>query len=568
MRAANPALADFSRGREGWHVLPNHIPREERERYRAAGLWRDAVLTDALDEHRRRRPDKVAIVERRRDGGTTTLTFAELAERADRIASGLAAAGVGAGDVVSLQLPNWWEFTAVYLACVRLGAVCNPIMPIFRHHEVRGILGRTGSRVLVIPDTFRRFDFQAMVADLRPDLPALETVFVVGDDVRPPHRPFRELWEGPSRTGSWPRPDPDRVTQLLFTSGTTGRPKGVLHSHNTLLAPVFASAARLRMGEADVIFMASPFAHQTGFEYGMAQGVLLGATTVYLDQWDPALAWDLMAEHGVTYTMAATPFLMETVREAARRGASLPTLRYFVSAGAPIPRAAVEEAAVRLPGTRVLAGWGMTENGLVTMNGPDDPPEKVYTTDGSPQPGMEVAVHDENGRPVPPGVEGHLKVRGSQNLVAYLGEDEATFRTAFDGDGWFRTWDLAVMDRDGFIRITGRAKDVINRGGEKVPVAEVEELVYRHPKVREAALVAMPHPRLGETSCLYVVAQEGEPPTLGEIVAHLRAAGLTPQFLPERLEVVPSLPRTPSGKIQKYLLREDIARKVAAERAS
>jgi cyclohexanecarboxylate-CoA ligase len=542
-------------------VIANLIPAADRARYRAAGLWRDAILTQALDRWAATQPDKTAIVECRRDGGITRLSFAELRQRADRIAAGLAEEGVRAGEVVSLQLPNWWEFTALYLALVRLGAIINPIMPIFRAHEVSRILAETASRVLVIPAAFRRFDHQAMIAELQPRLPALQRVFVVGGAPRQPFASFDRLWARPSAAPSSPPPDADAVTELLFTSGTTGRPKGVLHSHNTLLAPVFACAGRLGLGEDDVIFMASPFAHQTGFDYGMVQGVLLGCTTVYLDQWDPALAWQLMADFGVTFTMGATPFLADSVREAARREAALPALRYFIAAGAPIPRAIVEEAGRRMPSLRVLAGWGMTENGLVTINGPADPADKVYTTDGSAQPGMEVGIFDEQGAALPPGREGYLKVRGSQNFVGYLG-DEAGYRASFDSQGWFQTWDLAVQDAEGYIRITGRAKDIINRGGEKVPVAEVEELIYRHPKVREAALVAMPHPRLGETGCLFAATHDGQELTLEEVVAHLRAAGLTPQFLPERLELVDALPRTPSGKIQKYLLREAIAAKL------
>ena len=542
-------------------MIANLIPAADRARYRAAGLWRDTVLTQALDRWADAAPDKPAIVECRKDGGITRLTYAELRERTDRIAAGLAAEGVRAGDIVSLQLPNWWEFTALYLALARLDAIINPIMPIFRAHEVVRILGDTASRLLVIPATFRRFDHQAMIAELMPRLPALERVFVVDGAPIEPFRAFGDLWARPSAAPQRTPPDPDGVTELLFTSGTTGSPKGVLHSHNTLLAPVFACADRLGLHQDDVIFMASPFAHQTGFDYGMVQGVLLGTTTVYLDQWDPSLAWQLMADYRVTFTMGATPFLADMVREAARRAASLPALRYFIAAGAPIPRAIVEEAGRRMPSLHVLAGWGMTENGLVTINGPTDPIAKVYTTDGSPQPGMEVRIADEGGQTLPAASEGYLKVRGSQNFVGYFG-DEAGYRKSFDADGWFQTWDLAAQDAEGYIRITGRAKDVINRGGEKVPVAEVEDLIHRHPKVREAALVAMPHPRLGETGCLFAVPHEGQQLTFEEIIAHLRGAGLTPQFLPERLELAAALPRTPSGKIQKYLLREEIAKRL------
>jgi cyclohexanecarboxylate-CoA ligase len=315
------------------------------------------------------------------------------------------------------------------------------------------------------------------------------------------------------------------------------------------------------MDDTTVILMASPLAHQAGFMYGAMMGPLLGAKLVLQDIWQPDEAAALIEAEGVSYTMGSTPFLADLTDCPALKRHDISTLRTFVSSGAPIPRVLVERAVERL-GCAVISAWGMSETGSVTTTRPDDPPEKIFGTDGVALPGMEVRVTDERGKPQPVNTEGTLQCRGIGNFVGYFNRPDAS---AGDADGWFDTGDLATMDADGYIRITGRSKDIIIRGGENIPVVEIEELIYRLPAVQSAAIVAMPDERLGERGCLFVVLQPGAMLTFGEVVAHLVWHNAAKNYFPERLEIIPEMPRTASGKIQKYLLRER-ARALAAMR--
>jgi non-ribosomal peptide synthetase component E (peptide arylation enzyme) len=307
--------------------------------------------------------------------------------------------------------------------------------------------------------------------------------------------------------------------------------------------------------------MASTLGHQTGYLYGFCLSLLLGATSVWMDMWSAAEAARLIAVERVTFTMGATPFLRDLTYAAS--GHDLHSLRLFISAGAPIPRALVQDARKRL-GCAISAGWGMTENGLVTCNGLADPEDKVFSTDGSPLPGMELRVTDPDGREVPAGTEGDLLVRGPAQFVGYF-QRAAYTAEAHTADGWFRTGDRATLDGDGYVSITGRSKDVIIRGGENIPVAEVENLLYTHPKIAGVAIVAMPDPRLVERACALVIPQAGQSITLAEISAFLETHQLARYKFPERLEIVSEFPMTPSGKIQKFRLRELLADRLAAE---
>jgi cyclohexanecarboxylate-CoA ligase len=378
-------------------------------------------------------------------------------------------------------------------------------------------------------------------------------------------QPFTVLtdtaWEArPGRRGL-PGTDPDAVHEVIFTSGTTGEPKGVMHTPNTVLASVWPVLERLDLSERDVILMASTFAHQTGYLYGVCTTLVLGATGVWLDVWSAETAAQLVERERVTFTMGATPFLRDLTYVPGRH--DLSSLRVFISAGAPIPRPLVADARARL-GCSISPGWGMTENGLVTCVGPRDPQAKVLATDGAPVPGMELAVVDPGGRPLPAEAEGDLLVRGASQFVGYYRRPDFT-RESHTADGWFRTGDRARIDADGYLSITGRTKDLIIRGGENIPVAEVESLLFTHPGVAAVAVVGMPDARLGERACAFVVPKPGAALTLAELVAWLDRQQLARQKFPERLELVDEFPMTPSGKVQKYRLRQLIADRLARE---
>ena len=529
-----------------------------RARMVAQGFWHDRTINDDLDACVAAHPDKLALTAVQVDTGTVTrFTYAELARMADRIAVGLTRLGVGRNDIVACQLPNWWQFTLTYLACSRIGAVVNPLMHIFRERELSFMLRHGEAKLVIAPKTFRGFDFEAMVTGLQPSLPDLQHVVVVGGTGA---NSFEALLSGPEWEKASDaqdiltrhRPGPDDVTQLIYTSGTTGEPKGVMHSANTVMANIIPYAQRLVLGADDVVLMASPMAHQTGFMYGLMMPIMLQASVVLQDIWEPKQAIALVQSEGATFTMASTPFLTDLARTVAETGQGVPTLKTFLCAGAPIPGPLVEQARAAL-GAKVVSAWGMTENGAVTLTRLDDADERSFSTDGLPLPGVEVRVVDIDHHDLPAGEAGKLLLRSCSNFGGYLHRPHLN---GTDADDWFDTGDLARIDAQGYLRITGRSKDVIIRGGENIPVVEIESLLYRHPAVAMAAIVAYPDERLGERACAVVVPKPGLGIDLPAIQAFLKEQKVAIQYIPERLIVRDALPSTPSGKIQKFKLRE------------
>jgi cyclohexanecarboxylate-CoA ligase len=549
------------------------------EVFRARGWWRNETALDDLRGAVARHPGRAAIVAYQADGGPPqTLTFAELAAATERIAGALAALGVGRGDIVAIQLPNCWQYTALCLACARVGAAVNPLLTILRRREVEFMMQRTGARVCVTPVELRGFSHARMLADVQAAVPTLAHVVLLDTG----HEAFVKHYQslraagrepGPQPPGpvldfgqfflghAWeraPRPGmaeagPGDLAQVMFTSGTTGEPKGVMHSHNTLYSLTRAESQSLRLTGEDIITMGSPMTHQAGYAYCFLMPMLLGATAVYQDTWDPALMLRLVEEQRVTFAMGATTFLADAISEQSRAPRDLSSLRVFACGGSPIPPTVVERAGQVL-GVRVHALWGMTENGTVTITRPDDPPEHAAISDGSPVEWMDVRITGPDGSPVAPGETGRLQVRGASQCLGYLGRRDL-YESALAPGGWFDTGDLARDDGHGGIRIAGRVKDLVVRGGEKIPVVEVEAALLRHPGVRDVAVVGYPDERLGERACAVVVC-DGAPPTLDDLTAHLAELGMAKQYWPERLEILPDLPKTPSGKIQKYLLRD------------
>jgi cyclohexanecarboxylate-CoA ligase len=528
----------------------------------ARGYWPDRTINEYLDACLAECPDKLALTAIRVEAGDARrFTYRDIATLTDRIAIGLARIGVGRNDVVAIQLPNWWQFSLLYLACSRIGAVLNPLMPIFRERELSFMLRHGEAKVFVVPKRFRNFDHEEMARSLQPALPSLKRVIVVdgggADD-------FDALltepeWEKQSDAAAiltQNRPSPDDITQLIYTSGTTGEPKGVMHSANTLIANIIPYAARLRLGENAVVLMASPMAHQTGFMYGLMMPIMLRASAVLQDVWDATKAADLIRQQGVTFTMASTPFLTDLTRVVSEAGSGVPTLKTFLCAGAPIPGPLVEQARGVL-GAKIVSAWGMTENGAVTSIKLEDDDLLAFTTDGCALAGVEVKVIDDDGKTLPPGKVGRLLVRSCSNFGGYLKRPQWN---STDPEGWFDTGDLARMDSSGYIRISGRSKDVIIRGGENIPVVEVESLLYKHPVVAQVAIVAYPDERLGERACAIVVPRAGQTLDFAEMTAFLKSQKLAIQYIPERLILRDALPATPSGKIQKFRLREMLSK--------
>jgi 3-phosphoshikimate 1-carboxyvinyltransferase len=534
-------------------------------------------IVEHVREHARRTPDEPALVAAEGGGTYRTWTWRELVEAADRTAALLLELGVEPGEPVACQLPNWGEFVVIALATLRIGAVSCPIMPIFREREVSYALARSRARVLFVPDRFRGRDHvleTAALLDTRytsgaPGPLALEHVVVLNRSDTPFTAPAGTPWHwhdydattanraiGAAELAALDAraAKPNAVAQLLFTSGTTSEPKGVLHRLDSLTRAAAMEIEHLGLTTDDRIFIPSPLAHQTGALYGMWLAWLLGVAQIVQPVWDADVALDALREHRGSFVQAATPFLTDLTRAVERRGLKPDALRVFVATGAAVPRYLAERA-TRVLGAAVCGAWGSTETCLGTLAAPTDEPAKVWGTDGRALAGIRIRVTDEQGRELPSGQEGQYEVLSPTVFEGYLDRPELTAQ-AFTADGWYRTGDLAVIDESGYLRISGRIRDVINRGGEKVPVGEIEQLMHEHPAVREVAIVAMPDERLGERACAFVVLEDGASLDLDALRAFLDERRVAKQYWPERVEAIAALPRNATGKVQKFILRE------------
>jgi acyl-CoA synthetase (AMP-forming)/AMP-acid ligase II len=527
-------------------------------RYRAEGAWRDCTIGDWLDQLAARRPDQTLVID-----GVRSVSAAEVRNLAQQLARILAERGLRQGHVVSFQLPNWHEAVVIELACAYAGYVCNPIVPIYRDAEVSFILADAGSRALFVPESFRGFDYRAMVARMRADLPRLgEVVFV-----RPGDASLLSFERFLRRPASAPleRPDPNNVKLILYTSGTTSRAKGVLHTHNTIDAEIRNFIGWLKLDSSDAILMPSTVGHITGYLYGIELPITLGCPVVLMDVWDAQEAADLIERHRITFTLGATPFLQELARTARASGRRLPRLRYFPTGGAPVPPEVIQDANAAFERCRCFRLYGSTEAPTVTLGVPDPQQQELAATTEGYVVGHEIRLLDANNEPVGPGEEGEIASRGPEMCVGYAASEQN--EEAFDAEGYFHTGDLGRLTPEGCLIITGRKKDLIIRGGENISPKEIEDVLYTHPAVREAAVVAMPHPRLGETACAFVTLREPGGFDFTEMRRMLEASGLAKQKYPERLEIVEALPYTAAGKIRKNILREQIAQRIARENA-
>jgi len=527
----------------------NRLEREAR-----VGFWPERTTADYLDDALEARPDSQYLTAYRSGvAEPDSLTFADLSSRADRIARNLRRLGVDRGDVVSFQIPNWWQFIGVHMACVRIGAVSNPLLTIYREREVEFMVMRSGSKVLIVPDEFRGFEHAGLAAHVNNRVPSLDHVVVIGSDGEDSFDAML-LRAGEPAVGAESSLKPNDVMKHMFTSGTTGEPKGVMHTSNTMLSTLAPVTARLNLTADDVIFMPSPFAHSIGFCYGIMMSLFLGARLITMDVWDAAKAADIMERQGATFMFGATPFLADLAHLPGIERRDLRAFKTFLTAGAPVPPALVDQAVKALDAS-IVPGFGMTELGLVSSVQPSAL-DRGLETDGVALPYAELRVVDAQRRELAPGTDGELQCRGSSMFIGYRGRPDLY---EIDENGWFSTGDRARLDSDGYIRIVGRNKDIIIRGGENIPVVEVENLIHEMVEVDNVAIVGMPDVRLGERSCAFVSLRGGQTLTLERLTEFLSSKNLARQYMPEKLIVIDGLPMTPAGKVQKFKLREQAA---------
>lgn len=543
-----------------------------------AGTAQDAARVTGAEWIRRwahERPHSLALVDAAPDR-TTRMTWSELDHAVDKAAALLLELGVQSGDRVAVQLPNCSGFVVVAAAASRIGAVICPIMPIFRQREVAFALKRSQAKLVIVADNFRGRQHDHELADILAGPQAgelsVENVLVMHltpgvAHVLPPWENPDIVWNAWHRASAWVKvdraaldartPSPQDAAQLLFTSGTSGEPKGVLHTHESLSRAAWMEIEQLPLNTTDSVYIPSPLAHQTGFLYGMWLAWVLGVPEIVQRTWNGRHALEVLDEWEGTFVQAATPFLTDLVREV-EAGAPAPrALRIFVATGAAVPRALAERA-TRVLGAAVCGAFGTTETGLAALSTPSDPPGKAWGTDGRALRDVRLRIVDDDGRAVPAGAEGNFELTSPTVFRGYLDRPDLSAE-AFAADGWYRTGDLARIDDDGFLRITGRVRDVINRGGEKVPVSEIEQLLYRHEAIDDVAIVAMPDERLGERACAFAVLAPGATLTFTKLQNYLDDNRVSKSYWPERLEIVESLPRNAVGKVQKFLLRERAA---------
>jgi 3-phosphoshikimate 1-carboxyvinyltransferase len=604
---ADAAFAAGARDAEGTDGFDPEDGREDvdattatsaREADVPAGLDADPlVLSERVRALSISDPDAAAVIE---VGGSepVTTTWRELQDEADEVSALLLELGVRPGESVAMQLPNWREFVAITLGTIQIGAVATPIMPVFGPRESAMTLARSRARVVFLPNVFRKRRPALEMLDVVAEAAAqnrrlsVEHVVVIRSEARGngdtptnlPPIPQDALDAVAASEWKWRyydtaldsmhpdvaqitamSPRPDDVCQLLFTSGTTGEPKGVQHAHRTLGLATAMHVAQSGLSGSDRIYIPSPLAHQTGFLYGMLLAFRLGVAQVIQPVWDGTVALEqAFGTAGATFVQCATPFLTDLV-DLVEAGAAPPEhLRIFVPTGAAVPRALAQRASTVL-GSAILGAFGTSETCLGALSSPDDDPADAYGHDGRALPGIRIRIVDDAGVELPAGTEGNYELHSPTMFDGYLDRPDLT-DDVFTADGWYRTGDLATVDAKGFLSITGRVKDVINRGGEKIPVVEIENLLYQHPLVTDVAIVAMPDERLGERACAFVVpSRPDERLGFAEMQAYLETANVSKYYWPERLEYIAELPRNAVGKVQKNVLREQAAALVANE---
>lgn len=522
--------------------------------YRRRGWWRDETFLDDLRRQARERPRKLAVAARRvADSRTDTLDYAELARLSERFAHALTDLGVQRGDFVAVQLPNRWEMAPLIYACLRVGAVICPLAPDCPASELRHRLSLTEARVWITSASPE--DIAAVTVG--GGLSGLEKVVVVGGHAPAGTLDFEDVFVAEPLEERCPlclegrALGPDEPFVVLFTSGTTGESKGVLHSQNTIHAAIRGYVDTFLLDESLVITITTPLVHYSGFAQGVLSGVMLGGTVTFQDvpQYDMLL--DLVERYDGTLLYGPPSTLTEIARAQRAEPHDVSSLRYVVTGSAPVLQVLVDELRETL-GASTYSVWGMSEHGPVTITRLDYNQDWAAHSNGRPIDAMEIRI-DACQNPGQRAEVGRLRVRGAAQALSYHKRDDV-FAAQLSGDGWFDTGDVARDDGRGGIRILGRAKDAILRDGAVVPMTELEELLARHPKVREAALIGLPGAS-DVSICAVLVPRAAQPPALDEVRAYLAAAGQPETHLPDRIEAIEALPKTLTGKIRKAELR-------------
>jgi acyl-CoA synthetase (AMP-forming)/AMP-acid ligase II len=510
----------------------------------ADSIWQLARIRAELT------PERVLIT----DEHDQVLTFGELRERAETVAAGLFELGIQPGDVTAWQLPSRIDTVVLFMALTRLGAIQNPLIPMLRESEVDFICGQTRTRLLVVPSVFRGYDHLAMARSIASRLPGM---LVINADEGLPAGDISVLPSAPDPSAA----DSARTVRWLFyTSGTTAAPKGAQHTDAGLLAASRTFDACMKLQADDRMASLSPIAHVGGVLHVLS-ALTTGSRNIITAIYDQVRTTLQMEAAGVTLGGSGVPFIQGYLREQRKRPDHryFPQVRAFLVGGSPRPPALHFDVKRELGGVGIVSGYGLTECPYLSWARVDDSDDKLPMTEGRPPTGTRIKIIDEAGEPVPVGESGELRVRAPQLMLGYL--DSTLDVGAFDDEGYFRTGDLAMLDSDGYLTITGRIKDVIIRNMENISAREIENLALTFGRAAETAVIGLPDAQTGERVCAIVVpADPANPPSLDELVAHLRAEGLNPRKLPVQLEYVTELPRNAMNKVVKKTLKDQFIR--------
>jgi acyl-CoA synthetase len=538
-------------------MLPgSYINEDLKKLYYERGHWSTLTVFDNFVDMANKNPDKIAVVDKYQK-----ISYKSLLNSVLKFSSGLINLNVKKGNFVSVQLPNWVENVIAYLSCARIGAVYNPIPTTARFTELEYMVSLCESKVLIIPEIFGKFNYLDMVVHIK-EIITIPNVIVVNKEQVKLDQPnsfisFTELTTISPINDVEEKVAADDPLVVLFTSGTESQPKGVIHTHNTVLFGERTMAETLQITQDDAVFMASPVSHATGFLHGVNLPFLVGAKSVLMEHFHAKEALQIISNEKCTFSMGATPFLHDILKELfkSENEYDLSSFRFFLCGGAPIPRNLVERA--KEIGFKVLAVYGSSESPPHATSRLDDTDELIVSYDGTPLPGIEVRIVDEDHAALQAGEVGEEASRGANVFIGYYKRPELTSKY-LDSEGWYYSGDLCTLNPEKYLKVVGRKKDIIIRGGQNISPSEIEDILYKHPKIKNVAIVGIPDERMGEKACAFIVPNEGQIIMFDEMIEFLALHNIAKYKYPEKLELIDNLPMTASGKIQKFMLSKMI----------
>ncbi len=541
------------------------INEDAKKRYYEAGWWTSDTIADIWAKQASLNPDKVFVT----DDQSGRLTYAEIDSASDKVAAWLFEVGIRAGDVVTFQLPTWVEFVPIFLGIAKAGGVMHPVARNYSEDDLAYIMNKVSTRAFICPTHHHTTDHEKLALDCVSDVQSLDRsrIMLVRKSGPAPTTDlptYEQIISSGVKPLDRPHVSSDDVAVILSTSGTTGKPKQALLTHNNILFSERAFIGGLNRSSEDIMFMPSPLNHATGFFHGIISPILLGASTVLQQDFNADRAIEFINKHGCTWSMGATPFIYDMLGSMDRNGTRTPSLKLFLSGGAPLPGSLVSCA--KDHGITLCECYGSTESCPHVYVPPEQCENWNGAWSGITLPGIEIAIVDDARNPVAPGVQGEEASRGPNVFVGYL-NDPAQTDAVLDDDGWFYSGDLAYMDEEGRLRINGRKKEIVVRGGENISAREVDEAASLWPGIADQATIGAPDARMGERICLFAVANPsfGKEPKLQDLLDFLKEHGVSKRLWPERLELIPEIPRTATGKVQRYKLAEELKRRMSAE---